>query len=132
MDSTAAGIVVASKRAPGASDRRPLPRRLVTLAFTVILQRVVGLKVSDAHGMKVFDRAIIMPIVAQTVLRDSLFDVELLIRAEGAGIVVEELPVSVRELRPARTPVVYRAIRACRDIIRLRLILRDLHRDRLA
>jgi dolichyl-phosphate beta-glucosyltransferase len=123
MDASNAEIVIASKRAPGASDRRPLPRRFVTLVFTVILRHVVGLKVSDAHGMKVYDRAAISPIVDQTILRDSLFDVELVIRAEAAGIAIEELPASVRELRPARTPVLYRALRAVVDIVRLRAIL---------
>jgi hypothetical protein len=123
MDASNAEIVIASKRAPGASDRRPLPRRFVTLVFTVILRHVVGLKVSDAHGMKVYDRAAISPIVDQTILRDSLFDVELVIRAEAAGIAIEELPASVRELRPARTPVLHRALRAVVDIVRLRAIL---------
>ena len=124
MESTNAGIVVASKRAPGAADKRPLPRRLVTLVFTVILQRFVGLQLSDAHGMKLFNRSIILPIVEATVLRDSLFDVELVIRAAHAGIVIEELPASVQERRPARTPVLLRALRAGRDIVKLRTILR--------
>lgn len=118
-----AGVVIASKRAPGASDRRPFPRRVVTLVFTMILRQVVGLKVSDAHGMKVYDRVAITPVVEATILRDSLFDVELVIRAQAAGIVIEELPASVRELRPARTPVLHRAIRAGVDIVRLRAIL---------
>jgi glycosyltransferase involved in cell wall biosynthesis len=125
MDATGAGIVVASKRAPGASDQRPLPRRLVTLAFTMILKNAVGLKVSDAHGMKLLDREAVLPLVAKTVLRDSLFDVELIIRAQQSGILVEELPASVRELRPARSPVLKRALRAGVDIVRLRRLLAE-------
>src|SRR5487761_1971599 len=123
MDRSGAGIVLASKRAPGAADERPLLRRILTLGFTTILRKSVGLGVSDAHGMKVLDRAAIVPVAESTVLRDSLFDVEMVIRAQRQGILVEELPASVKELRPARTPVAARAIRALRDIVRLRRIL---------
>ena len=55
--------------------------------------------------------------------RADLFDTELLLRAERAGLVIEELPIDVRELRPARTSIWRRALRTIGGLVRLRLAL---------
>ena len=48
----APAIVVGSKRAPGAHDRRSWPRRFVTWGFTTLLRMMFHIGVSDTHGMK--------------------------------------------------------------------------------
>src|ERR671910_1155017 len=50
-------IVVASKRAPGSRDERPLPRRFVTAVFGSMLRTGFSLSVSETHGMKAMRRA---------------------------------------------------------------------------
>jgi hypothetical protein len=52
----APAVVIGSKRAPGARDERPWPRRLITSAFSMVLRRGFGLNVSDTHGMKALRR----------------------------------------------------------------------------
>jgi glycosyltransferase involved in cell wall biosynthesis len=116
-------IVVGSKRAPGTTDSRPWPRRAVTAAFAIVLRLGFGLTVSDTHGMKVMRRAAVEPLARACRTGADLFDTELVLRAERAGLLVAELPVTVRELRPSRTPVARRAVRTVFGLVRLRIIL---------
>jgi glycosyltransferase involved in cell wall biosynthesis len=116
-------IVVGSKRAPGTTDRRPWPRRMITAGFATILRVGFGLTVSDTHGMKLMRRAAVQPLAAQCRTGADLFDTELVLRAQRAGLGVVELPVDVRERRPSRTPILRRALRTLVGLARLRVIL---------
>jgi glycosyltransferase AglD len=123
IESGSVDVVVASKRAPGASDRRSFLRRSLTAGFAAATRISVGLELSDAHGMKLFRAASIRPLVDETTSRGSLFDVELIVRATRAGLNIEELPVEVRELRPPRTSVTKRILESIVGLTRLRLLL---------
>jgi glycosyltransferase involved in cell wall biosynthesis len=116
-------IVVGSKRAPGTRDERPWPRRMVTAGFTTILRIGFGLSVSDTHGMKLMRRDAIEPFARACRSGADLFDTELVLRVDRAGLGVAELPVTVRELRPSRTPILRRALRTVVGLVRLRIIL---------
>ncbi len=119
-----AAVVVGSKRAPGSDDRRALPRRLVTAGFSTILRVGYGLKVSDTHGMKVLDRLAVADLARACVLTRDLFDTELILRIERAGLRSAEIPVAVEELRPARTSILRRVPRTVFGLFRLRSALR--------
>ena len=123
MNDRSASIVVASKRAKGSRDNRPLARRVVTAGFSAVLQRLFKLPVSDAHGMKLLRRRDLESIVSACEMTESLFDVELILRAARAGLVVLELPVFVAEQRPPRSSVIRRSLRVLRDLNRLRGLL---------
>lgn len=116
-------IVVGSKRAPGARDQRPWPRRLVTTVFSTLLRLVFSLSVSDTHGMKAMRRADVAPILERCRFRTDLFDTELVIRSERAGLEVAELPVTAQERRPSRTPVWRRVPRTVVGMAELRVAL---------
>jgi glycosyltransferase involved in cell wall biosynthesis len=118
-----ADLVLASKRAPGASDDRPILRRVLTAGFTTVLRVALGLQVSDAHGMKVYRRAPLVPLVAQCTMRASMFDVELVLRAEHEQLRIEEIPARVFERRPPRTPVGRRTVESLIGIVQLRVLL---------
>ena len=129
----APAIVVGSKRAPGARDERPWARRLVTTVFSTLLRLVFSLSVSDTHGMKAMRRADVAPIVEQCRFRTDLFDTELVIRSERAGLLVSELPVTAQERRPSRTPIWRRVPRTVVGMVVLRLALwREARRPRPA
>ncbi|MGB9112005.1 MAG: glycosyltransferase family 2 protein [Acidimicrobiales bacterium] len=123
IDTGGADVVVASKRAPGASDRRSLLRRILTAGFASATRVLIGLELSDAHGMKLFRAASIRPFVDETVSRGSLFDVELIVRTMRAGLKVEELPAEVCELRPPRSSVIRRTFESIFGLARLRIML---------
>jgi hypothetical protein len=116
-------IVVGSKRAPGTHDTRPWPRRAITAGFATVLRWGFGLQVSDTHGMKAMRRVAVEPIVARCRNGTDLFDTELVLRADRAGLAVAEVPVTVEERRPSRTPIARRIARTLVGLVRLRVQL---------
>jgi len=116
-------IVVGSKRQEGSVDNRSWPRKLVTLGFTTILHIGFGLSVSDTHGMKAMRREAVRSLAEECRFRTDLFDTELVIRAERAGLGVVDIPVEVTETRPSRTPILKRAARSLVGLARMRWVL---------
>jgi glycosyltransferase involved in cell wall biosynthesis len=116
-------IVVGSKRAPGTTDTRPWPRRAITAGFASLLRYGFGLRVSDTHGMKAMRRATVVPIVERCRSGTDLFDTEVVLRADRAGLPVAEVPVTVEERRPSRTPILRRVLRTMVGLVRLRVQL---------
>jgi glycosyltransferase involved in cell wall biosynthesis len=116
-------VLVASKRAPGSDDQRETLRKLVTAVFTTILRSLFDMKVTDAHGMKAFRRETVQPICELCVTTESLFDVELVIRAGNAGLKLAEIPATVIEQRPARSHILKRAITAILGLFTLQRAL---------
>ena len=115
-----ADVVIASKRDPNSTDRRPFLRRLATLVFNLLLRLLLSSRVSDTHGMKLFSRRVVETLAAGVVSRQDLFDTELVLRAERAGFSIVELPVVVEERRAARSSVLKRAPRTLRGLWRIR------------
>lgn len=113
-------VVIASKRSPDADDRRPWSRRAVTATFSTILRVGFGLGVSDTHGMKAMRRDAVEPLARACASGADLFDTELVIRAERAGLGVSALGVTVEERRPSRTPVLTRVPRTLVGLTQLR------------
>ena len=123
LEPSGPAIVVGSKRAPGSDDGRVLVRRIATSVFSQILRAGFGLTVSDTHGMKVVNIAALRPVVTACRNGSDLFDTELILRAERDGFLVAEVPVTVRELRPARTSIARRVPRTLLGLTKLRMAL---------
>lgn len=123
---TAAGgpaVVVGSKRTSGSTDARGPARRFVTAAFSGVLRYGFRLSVSDTHGVKALRRAPLVPLAERCRFGQDLFDTELVLRAERAGMGSAEIPVQVVERRPARSPMLSRIPRTLKGLARLRLAL---------
>jgi len=116
-------IVVGSKRQEGSVNNRSWPRKLVTFGFTAILHVGFGLSVSDTHGMKAMRRDAVRALAERCAFRTDLFDTELVIRAERAGLRVLDIPVTVTETRPSRTPILKRMGRSVVGLARMRMLL---------
>ena len=116
-------IVVGSKRQADSVDNRAWSRKLVTLGFTTILRVGFGLSVSDTHGMKALRRQDVRDIAERCRFRADLFDTELVIRCERAGLQVVDIPVEVVETRPSRTPIAKRVARSLVGLAKMRLVL---------
>ena len=116
-------VVVGSKATRGARDLRPFTRRLATRIFNLLLCLLCGFQGTDTHGIKAFNRSRILPIVSQCQFNSDLFDTELVIRAQKAGLRYRELPISVRERRPTRSSLWRRTPKALLDISILARVL---------
>ncbi len=120
-----ADVILASKRAPGADDRRSFVRRMGTLVFNVLLRILLRSHVSDTHGMKVIRADVVSALAPAVISTKDLFDTELVIRAERAGYRVREIPAVVEELRETRSSLFKRVPRTVRGLWRIRRALRD-------
>ncbi len=116
-------IVVGAKRGEGAVDTRAWPRRTVTSVFSFILRYVFGLKVADTHGIKVVRRAPLKDLAAACRYGTDIYDTELILRAERAGLQVTAVPVTVEERRPSRSSIAKRIPRTILALTRLRVAL---------
>jgi glycosyltransferase involved in cell wall biosynthesis len=123
LDERGPAIVVGSKRAAGATDTRVPLRKAATWVFSTILRVAFGLKVSDTHGMKAMRRAAVTPYAERCFSGQDLFDTELILRVERAGLGTGEIPVAVHELRPARSSFLSRVPRTLRGLCKLRIAL---------
>lgn len=113
-------VVVGSKRAPGSQDRRTPLRRSATWLLNLLLRVMVGLKVSDTHGMKAIRSTVVDAVLQDVVSTKDLFDTELVLRAERAGFRIVELPVVVEEERESKTKLWTRVPRTLKGIWLLR------------
>jgi glycosyltransferase involved in cell wall biosynthesis len=118
-----AGIVVGSKLMEGAEDKRSAARHFISYGFTTILRVLFDPHMDDTHGMKALRREVVQQYAPQTVMRQDIFDTELIIRARRGGVKVAAIPVTVEEKRKARSSIVRRMPRTMRALLRLRLIL---------
>jgi glycosyltransferase involved in cell wall biosynthesis len=116
-------IVVGTKRGKGASDERAALRKLATAVFSTTLRVAFGLHVSDTHGIKAMRREAVEPFARACNSGQDLFDTELILRVERAGLRTAEIPVGVTELRPARTSILKRVPRTLLGLVKLRIAL---------
>jgi glycosyltransferase involved in cell wall biosynthesis len=113
-------LVIGSKNARLSVDNRAYSRRLISQVFRLVLQTVFGLRVSDTHGIKAWRRSrrLIEQIEACRFTSD-IFDTELVIRGERAGLRLLELPVTVAEQRDPRSSIFARVPGAAWSLCKL-------------
>jgi glycosyltransferase involved in cell wall biosynthesis len=118
-------LVIGSKSAPGAHDDRPVLRRLITRAYNVCLRAIWGFRGTDTHGMKAFHRLQVAPIVEECQCSGFVFDTELVLRCERAGLRRLELPTDVKEVRaPSLSSLINRVPNVLRNLVTLWRALR--------
>jgi glycosyltransferase involved in cell wall biosynthesis len=82
------------------NDRRPIVRRIITRSFNRFLRVWFGFRGTDTHGMKAFRREPAARLAAACVSKGSMFDTELVLRAERQGLTIVEKAVDSMEIRP--------------------------------
>ncbi len=117
-------LVVGSKRAPGARDRRPLYRRAATRILNGMLRVAVGFKGTDTHGLKAFRRESLLPIVQDCVVEKDMFASEFVVRTHRSERQWTEVPIDLVEKRPPSIHLFRRVPNVLRNIVRLTLIIR--------
>jgi glycosyltransferase involved in cell wall biosynthesis len=117
-------FIVASKRHPSSVDRRPYKRRLLTLLFNTLLRLTTGYPGTDTHGLKSIDTALAQRLCSAACTTDEVFQTEIVLLAWRWGFRVVELPIRIRERRPApvsirrRFPMVAGAVWQLRHSLR--------------
>ena len=117
-------FVIGSKVMEGAVDERPFVRRLGTFVINGMLRATLGFKGTDTHGLKAFRRELVQPIADGCLVDRDLFASELVIRAERAGIGLQEIPVRVLEKRPPTVGLARRVPNVLKNLAKLFIAIR--------
>ena len=117
-------MVVGSKAAKGASDRRPYVRRLATRVHNRLLRVLLGFQGTDTHGLKAFRRQRLLEVVRSCVVDRDVFASELVIRAWRGGYRVLEIPIQLEEKRQPSINLFKRVPNVLRNVARLVWVIR--------
>lgn len=90
-----ADIAIGSRAVPGAVvERGPLHRKLLGESFNGAVRLLTGLRLRDTqNGFKLFPADAAKQLVAEQTCPGFAFDVELLMRADRAGLRIAEVPI---------------------------------------
>ena len=119
-----ADMIVGSKAARGASDRRPFVRRVATRMHNGLLRVTLGFKGTDTHGLKAFRRARLLPIIDRCVVDMDVFASELVVRAWREGLEVREIPIQLQEKRQPSIHLFKRVPNVLKNVARLVYVIR--------
>jgi glycosyltransferase involved in cell wall biosynthesis len=100
LETGAADLVIGSKLAAGAADERPLIRHAASVAYSALLKVMLGFRGTDTHGLKAFRRTALLDTVRACLVDKDVFASEFVIRADRGGVLIREIPVTIKEKRP--------------------------------
>ncbi len=115
-----AEIATGSRLLPGSEVARSLRRELLSRGYSLILRRLLGLRLRDAQcGFKAGRRDALQALLPQVRDRGWFFDTELLVRAQWARMALLELPVTWVEDRDSRVRILPTVVSDLRGVFRL-------------
>ena len=117
-------MVVGSKAAKGASDRRPLVRRAATRLHNKLLWVALGFRGTDTHGLKAFRRERLLPIIDSCVVDMDVFASEFVLRAWRKGLEVHEIPIQLQEKRQPSIHLFRRVPNVLKNVAKLVYVIR--------
>ncbi|QRO02848.1 glycosyltransferase family 2 protein [Archangium violaceum] len=117
-------MVVGSKAAKGASDQRPLVRRVATRVHNGLLRVALGFQGTDTHGLKAFRREALLPVVAKCLVDMDVFASEFVIRAWREGLRVVEIPIQLHEKRQPSIHLFKRVPNVLKNVGKLFYVIR--------
>jgi glycosyltransferase involved in cell wall biosynthesis len=97
LETGIADVVVGSKRHPQSNVDYPWKRKVLSLAYQVVVRVLFGLQVRDTQtGIKVFRREVLETILPLGLVKRYAFDAELLVLAHRSGYRIIEKPVDMK------------------------------------
>ena len=116
-----ADLAIGSRLTPGAQVTRGIRRELISRAYNVLLQRLLGAGFSDAQcGFKAGRREVIQALLQEVEDEQWFFDTELLYRAQRNCLAIHEVPVRWVDDPDSRVDIIATAREDLRGILRLR------------
>ncbi|MBI3558775.1 glycosyltransferase, partial [Candidatus Gottesmanbacteria bacterium] len=95
-------VVVGSKVITGAKDHRSFPMRFINWGYNFVMRLFFDFQGTETHAKLSFRKKSIMSLVKKCKTSELVWDTELILRAERAGLSKLEIPTEVSEIRPRR------------------------------
>ncbi len=106
MQSERLDFVTGSRYSLGSNLRRPMLRKMFSLAYNAIVQTLFETKISDHQcGFKAFSRRAVMTVLPHTRENGWAWDTEVIVYLRSLGWKMAEIPVSWKEMKSKRTPI---------------------------
>ena len=121
----AAGLMIASRRLPGAvvQPRQPWPRRAVSRVFNFLVRKLFKLRITDTQcGAKLMSAEAWRAIVPNIGLTKWAFDVDMLFKTRRAGYPIREIPTTWRDVGGSKLRIGRVSFQMLLAICRLRLL----------
>ena len=94
MKAEDADIVIGSKLHPESKLDYPMPRRVMSYTYYIMLKLLFHLGIHDTQtGIKLFKAEVIKPIAENLSISGYAFDIEILVAAHKQGYVISEAPI---------------------------------------
>jgi len=120
-------VVIGSKRMKDDLDRRPLSRRLSSVAYHGMVRRFFGVELTDTTCVKAYRRGKILSIIDRVPTSSRIFETELIVEAQREGFDIVEVPVTVEEHRRSREGLGKKIQGKLEDLLSTRLDLISLY-----
>lgn len=95
-------IVIGSKSVIGAKDKRSFPVRFIKWGYNFVMRLFFDFQGTETHARLSFRKKAILSLVRKCKTSELVFDTELILRAERAGLSKMEIPTEVQEIRQRR------------------------------
>jgi glycosyltransferase involved in cell wall biosynthesis len=129
ISSGAADVAIGSRTLKESQTERSLGREITSRVFNFLLKNVLDLRLHDAQcGFKFINQRVAKEIIPTVQDNVWFFDTELLYRAQQAGYIVEEVPVTWIEKRDKRRKSTVNVFSTTIDYLRQIWRLRRLRR----
>lgn len=120
-----ADLAIGSREAGDTRVIAPRHRRVLGFGFNRLVKTLTGLDISDTQaGFKLIGAADGKRLVADQLSSGFAYDVELLMRAQQAGLVISEVPVSYVHAPGSKVRVLGSGIDMATDLVRLSIARR--------
>ena len=132
IEAADADVVVTSRRLPDSeiAVKQPLARRSTSMVFRQVARWAGVRGVTDSQcGLKVFSASAAQLLFRDLSVQRFAFDVEVLLRADLAGLRVAEIPIRWRHVDASSLRTMRDGARMLLDVVRLRTRLRGWEPD---
>ena len=114
-------VVIGSKRMGAGLDNRPIVRRVPSIAFHGMVRSLFGVEFTDSTCVKAYKSDKILDLMDKVPPSSRVFETEVMVEAERAGLYIAEVPVVVGESRQSRELLGRKIQRKLEDLLSARL-----------
>ena len=120
-----ADIAIGSRDVEGSKVKAPAHRRQGGRLFNAVVRGLTGLQLRDTqNGFKLLPTAIGRELTAEQVSEGLAYDVELLVRAQAAGLRIDEVPVTYLHDEDSRVQMATASPQMLLDVARIAVRVR--------
>ena len=115
-------IAIGSRYVRGSTTKRSPLRNFASRSFNWLVRALLGSRLTDHQcGFKAFRKSLVLPLMERMKNKEWFWDTELLVRAQRAGLKVEEIPIGWNEAPGSRFRLIEDSARMGYSLIKFKI-----------